>query len=195
MNELRFDEPTHTYTFGSKRLPSVTEIVKFAYPDAFAGIPEKSKEYYFERGRQNHKLWEMIELGTADGFDFDPGVEKYRPGHAKFLRDTGFKALPGGIEMRVKNEELGLAGTLDRLGTVRDRVWLVDLKTTKAVDKVVALQTALYALMLPGYRFAELERYGVGIKNNGTYQMTQRFPDTDENDARYWIAKFKEANK
>lgn len=97
--------------------------------------------------------------------------------------------------MRVKNEELGLAGTLDRLGTVRDRVWLVDLKTTKAVDKVVALQTALYALMLPGYRFAELERYGVGIKNNGTYQMTQRFPDTDENDARYWIAKFKEANK
>lgn len=194
MSELQFDEAKHEYTIGSTRLAGVTEICKFAYPDEFAGIPERSKEYYFERGRQNHRLWEMVELGTADGFDFDPEVEKYRAGHARFLRDTGFRALPGGIELRVKDADLGVAGTLDRLGTVRDRVWLVDLKTTKAIDKVVALQTAIYALLLPGYKFAEIERYGVGIKNNGTYAMTRRFPDSDENDARYWVKKYKEAH-
>lgn len=175
-------------------LARVTDIVKFAYPEAFAGIPERSKEYYFERGRQNHLAWEMAERGTANDYEFDAEVELYREAHANFLRDTGFRALPGGIEMRVRSEELGVKGTLDRLGTIQSRVVLADYKTTKALEKPVALQTAIYLLCIPGYKFSEVERYGVGFGKGGKYSMTKRFPDSDENDARYWIEKYHKEN-
>lgn len=195
MSELIFDEAKHEYTHDSVRLASVTEICRFAYPDAFGDIPESKREFYFERGRQTHKLWEMVEEGTADGFDFDPEVEKYRAGHALFLKQTGFRALPGGIEKRVKNLDLCYAGTLDRIGTIQNRVVLLDYKTSKVIDKPVALQTALYLLAIPGYKFSEVERYGVAFTKDGKYQMSRRYPDSDENDARYWATKYKEAKK
>jgi hypothetical protein len=184
-----------SYIIEGKRFARVTAIVRFAFPDAFAAIPEKSKQFYFDRGTGNHKLWADVEEGIDGGFDYDPECEKYRAGHAKWLRDTGYKPLPGGIEMRVVNKDLGYAGTLDGIGTVGSRVWLVDKKTTCVAVEPTALQTALYLLAIPGYKFGEVERYGVGIRKEGDYRMSPRFPDTDENLARYWAQKYQEASK
>lgn len=191
MSELQFDEPTHTYTFGAKRLPSVSEICKFAYPGAYSEIPDKMKQFYFSRGTAVHKLCEDVENGVDGQFTYDEEAEKYRAGHAKWLKETGFKALPGGIEMRVKNLDLGYAGTVDRLGTVGSRIWLVDLKTSSVRDQPTALQLALYLLAIPGYKFGEVERYGCAIKKDGTYSMSKKYPDTDENDARYWANRYR----
>lgn len=195
MSELKFDAEKHEYTVGVKKLPSVTQICKFAYPDAYSEIPEKMKQFYFSRGTAVHKLCEDVENGVDGQFTYDDEAEKYRAGHAKWLRDTGFKALPGGIEMRVKNLDLGYAGTVDRLGTAGQRIWLVDLKTSSVRDKPTALQLALYALAIPGYKFSEMERFGVAIKKDGSYQMSKRYPDSDESDAIYYATKFKEASK
>lgn len=193
MNDLKFDEPSHTYTFGAKRLPSVTEIVRFAYPDAFAAIPEKDKAFYFARGSGVHKLTEDVENGIDGQFTYDPEVELYREGHARFLRETGFKALPGGIEVRVKNLELGYAGTVDRIGTIQGNVVLLDYKTSSVKDAPTSLQLALYLLAIPGYKFSEVARHGVAIQKGGKYKMSVRYPDTDEQDAIYYATKFKEA--
>ena len=173
-------------------LTRVTDIVKFSGLSDFSGIPERDRDYYFDRGTANHQAWQMVEEGTAGGFDFDPEVTQYMEAHANFLRDTGFRALPGGIEMRVHSEDLGIKGTLDRIGTIQGRVILCDYKTTKPTAGT-ALQTALYLLCLPGYRFAEVERYGVGFAKGGKYTMSSKYSLSDENDARYWCAKFKEA--
>jgi len=124
------------YEKEGKQYARVTSIVKMAYPDAFDHIPESKREYYFERGTQNHKLWEMVEMGKDKDYDFDPAVEKYRKGHARFLAETGFKALPGGIEKRVYNDDLGYAGTVDRIGTVGTRVFLIDLKTNEPIQLI-----------------------------------------------------------
>lgn len=177
------------YTIAGKKYARVTQIVNFAYPDAFAGIPESKREYYFSRGSNNHKLWEMMDLGTDKDFDFDPEVEKYRAGYERFRRETGFSPLPGGIEMRVKSDELRVAGTLDRLGTMQSRIALVDLKTGTA-RPTTALQTAIYLILIPGYKFHEVERYGVAVLPNGKYKMSERYPDSDENDARYYIEQY-----
>ena len=173
------------------KLARTTDIVKFAYPEAFAGMPERNRQFYFDRGSANHLAWQMVEEGTADGYDFDPEVTPYLAAHANFLRDSGFRALPGGIEMRLHSVELGVKGTLDRLGTIQNRVVLLDYKTTKALEKPVALQTSIYLLMIPGYKFSDVERRGVGFAKGGKYSMTNRFPDSDENDARYWIQKYR----
>lgn len=188
--ELQFDADTHTYKVGDRKLHSVTAICKFAYPDAYAEIPEAMKAFYFSRGTAVHRLCEDVENGVDGQFTYDEEAEKYRAGHAKWLRDTGFKALPGGIEMRVKNLDLGYAGTVDRLGTVGQRIWLADLKTSTVRDQPTALQLALYLLAIPGYKFGEVERYGVAIKKDGTYQMSRRYPDSDEAEAVYWASKY-----
>lgn len=193
MEELIFNAEAHTYHVGHTRLHSVSEICKFAFPDSYGEIPEKMKSFYFSRGTAVHKLCEDVENGLDGQFIYDPEVEKYRAGHAKWLKDTGFKALPGGIEMRVKNLDLGYAGTVDRLGTVGQRIWLVDLKTSSVRDQPTALQLALYLLAIPGYKFNEVERFGVALKKDGTYAMSRRYPDSDENDAIYYATKFKEA--
>lgn len=191
---MELTKDAKSYEDKGQRYARVTSIVAFAYPDAFAAIPERDRDYYFERGSQNHLAWQMAEEGKADGYEFDPVVEQYRPGHAKFLKDTGFKALPGGIEVPVLNRELGYAGRVDRIGTVGGRVWLIDLKSSSVNDECCALQTALYALCL-GYRFDDLERYGVAIKKHGRYQMTRRFPNSDKEDAVYWATKYAESLK
>jgi hypothetical protein len=180
------------YEKAGKKYARVTSIVRFAYPDAFDGIPEGDREFYFQRGTENHRAWQMVEEGTADGYEFDSRVQAYLPAHAKFLKDTGFRALPGGIEVRVFNEAFGYAGTVDRIGTVGNRIWLLDYKTTQVKDKCAALQTALY-LLATQYRFPEVERYGVAFRKDGTYRMTIRFPDSDKNDAVYYAKKFMEA--
>lgn len=181
---------TDPYPAEWKHLARVTSIVTAAGLADFSGIPEKDREYYFERGSQNHLLWQMVEEGTADKYDFDPAVQLFRAGHARFLRETGFRALPGGIEMRIKNDELGYKGTLDRLGTIQNRVVLLDFKTSLVCDEATRIQTALYLLAIPGYRFNEIERYGVAIRNDGTYRMSNRYPDHDENDAIFYATKY-----
>lgn len=191
--ELKFNEPTHTYTFGEKNLPSVTQICRFAYPDAYSDIPENDKAFYFSRGSGVHKLTEDVENGIDGQFTYDPEVEEYRAGHSRFLRDTGFRAIPGGIELRVKNLELGYAGTLDRIGTIQNRVVVLDYKTSSVKDKPTSLQLALYLLAIPGYKFSEVARHGVALQKGGKYKMSARYPDHDEQDAIYWATKFKEA--
>lgn len=189
MNQTETKDP---YPVEWAHLTRVTDIVKFSGLSDFSGIPERDRTYYFDRGTENHRAWQMAEEGIAGGFDFDPEVAQYMEAHANFLRDTGFRALPGGIEMRVKSDELGIKGTLDRLGTIQNRVVLIDYKTT-APNAGTGLQTALYLLCLSGYKFHEVERYGVGFAKKGKYTFSKQYPLSDENDARFYANKFKEA--
>ena len=182
------------YTISGRKFARVTQIVGFAFPNSFAAIPESKREYYFQRGTEVHRLCECVENGTADGLDFDPEIEKYREGHANFLRDTGFKALPDGIEVRVKNDELHYAGRIDWIGTMGGRTVLIDYKTT-SIPKGGALQTALYLLALPAYKFEDVDRYIVAIKKGGKYAMSEKYPFSDKSDAIYWATKYHEAQE
>lgn len=173
-----------------KHLARVTSIVEFSGLSPFQPMSEERKAYYMERGTQNHLAWQMVEEGTADGYDFDDAVKPYLAGHARFLKDTGFRALPGGIELKIKHDELMYKGTLDRLGTIQNRVVLIDYKTSKPTAGA-SLQTALYLLALPGYKFREVERYAVGFTKDGKYIMSQKYPDSDEQDAYFWADKYR----
>lgn len=188
------------YWKNGKKFARVSRAVALSGLSDFSGIRDKDREYYFERGRQNHRLFELVARGEAEGYTFDPEIEKYRAGHAAFLRDTGFRPLPGGIEKTVyaKWEVFGvdgegtgyegIAGTMDVFGTVGNRLWLPDYKTG-SVSGGTGIQTGFYAAMLHGYTFEEIERFGVAILPNGKYKMTPRYPHTDKNDAFYCAAQ------
>ncbi len=190
------------YIIGGKRFVRTTSLLKASGLCDFSGIPENDRDFYLSRGTEVHRMMQHIEEGVDSQFDYDPRVQLYRAGHARFLRETGFKALPGGIELRVKatwkdlglykgaRDDDGIAGTLDRIGTIQNRVCLIDYKTSSVPDWC-RIQTAIYAILLfPGYKFSDLERYGVAIKNDGTYKMSERYKFADKEEAMNHIYEF-----
>ncbi len=191
------------YIIKGKKFVRVTTFLERVGVSDFSKIPDR--EFYMARGKANHELFEHVERGIDSEHTYDPRVEVYRGGHARFLKETGFKALPGGIELFVSatwkdlgfahaGEEVGIAGTMDRIGTIQDRILLPDFKTS-SVPKSTAMQTALYLLMLFGYKFHEVERRGVAFLNNGTYKMTDKYPYTDKADALGLIGKYLKETK
>lgn len=181
------------YLIKGKRYDRVTHVLAARGLIDFSKIPEKDREFYLERGRQNHLLWQHVEEGADHKYDYDARVEAYRAGHAKFLRETGFRALPGGIELQIVLKDFMVAGTLDRLGTIQNRLVLLDYKSSHVYDWT-RLQTAMYLLGL-NYKFHEIERRGVAIFNNGKYQMSNKYPYSDRDEAIHHMTEYRKENK
>ena len=176
----------------TKDYARVTTILNAVGLTDFSSIPERDRQFYMDRGTANHLAWEMQELGTADDFIFDPVVEEFRPAHKKFLEETGFKALPGGIEMVVSNDTLRIKGRLDRFGMMNGRKCVIDFKTN-SLRPEVAIQTALYTLCLPDH-FFEIDRYAVAFTKTGKYLLL-KCPERKDKDIAlaavtlYWWKK------
>lgn len=138
--ELKFDATTHRYTLGGKHLPSVTQVLQVL--DQYEGVPLRVLEAAREFGVHVHLACELDDRGTLDEAALDRRLAPYLAGWRKFRRDTGFA--PTHIEERIVHRQLGYAGTLDRLGTLRGRPALVDIKSGMK-PKSVGAQTAAYA--------------------------------------------------
>lgn len=187
-------EPTSAhYVIKGRKYIRVSRLLELTGVSDFSSIPSRDRQFYLDRGTARHELFEHVERGTDRLYNYDSQLEAYREGHAKFLRETEFKASPAGIEKRVHItweelgfrqtaypafREVGVAGRLDRLG--RDRTGrrvLWDYKGHE-IPPSTSFQTAIYVLALD-VLFSEVDRYGVAILPNGTYKMSQRYPDSD----------------
>lgn len=182
------------YTIKGHKFVRVTTLLRERGLVDFSKIPERDRQFYMDRGTANHRLWQDVEKGVDGQFDYDPRVEEYRAAHANFLKDTGFKAMVGGIEQLVWNKLFDFAGRLDRLGKIQNRIVLIDYKTT-SVHPSTAIQTALYLLCLPSFKFHEVERYGVAFKKGGMYQMSPKYPFSNRDEAIWHVSEYHKSIK
>lgn len=201
MKEPSVEVNEDRYIINEREYARVSSVVRHAGLSDFSKIPARDRQWYLDRGAGNHRLFEDVELGRDHKFDYDPEIERYRPGHARFLRETGFNALPGGIERLVWSDEYGIAGRLDRLGTIQNRVVLLDYKSSvlppaakPGLPTPTAIQSAIYLLLIPGFKFSEVERYGVAIKAGGGYSMSTKYPFSDRDYALMCIRDFRKDN-
>lgn len=137
---IRFDADTHTYWMGGARLPSVTEVLKPLYGD-LRFVDQDLLDYKSELGRAVHRA---VELHVLDGLDYstlDDQVASYFAQYLKFESDTGFKAT---ASEQIVHHTMGYAGTLDLAGNMGTIHAVIDIKTTAALSKAVALQLAAY---------------------------------------------------
>ena len=211
----KFDMTTVTeghYVIRKQKFVRVTSLIAAVGLSDFSSIPARDRDYYMQRGKGTHRLFEDVETGKADAFTYDPRVEVYKAAHAKFLRETGFTAAPSGIEHRVfatwkelglqgDDESEGLAGTLDRFGLMQMRPALCDYKTSslppavrKGLPTPTAVQTSLYAILLcirqPMHSFGVIQRFGVAFKANGNYVMSPAYSFSDKAFAMDAIRKY-----
>jgi hypothetical protein len=167
---LTFDESTHTYYWNGVPIISVTQAIKAA------GLidPTWYTDFSRERGRMVHLATQFDDEGDLDEDTLSPIIKPYVLAARRFREDTGF--IPQMIEARICVLDHGYAGTLDRYGLMAGkRKALVDYKTG-VVQDWTRMQTAAYSNALPNG--ASFERYGVQLKQDGTYKMIS-FPVRD----------------
>jgi hypothetical protein len=165
--QLTFDPAAHRYYLDGVRLPNVTAVLQDAGLIDYGFLSDEDRAHSMERGRavhqathddDNHNLIEDSVSVEALGY-----LQAWR----KFRRDFGF--VPRLIEHRVCNLEYDYAGTLDRVGSIRDGTEIIlDLKTGCAPD-AVRYQLAAYTACLPHPR--TLLRRCVELHADGSYRV------------------------
>lgn len=188
---LEFDEATHTYRVGGRVVPSVTQVLQLITD--YSGIPAKVLENARDRGVRVHRVTELDDEGTLDQESVDPEDQPYLEAWRRFKAEFGVVVLES--EKRVYSQQLGYAGTLDRVIATADRgEWLIDVKATHEIKATVGPQTAAYHRAL-----------GLGSLRRGVIQLlpTGKYNFKELNDPRDWsvfqacliIHRFKQENQ
>ncbi|MCC7194598.1 MAG: hypothetical protein IT356_03480 [Gemmatimonadaceae bacterium] len=153
-------------------------------------------DYGRTRGRLIHLVTELDDLDDLADDSVDPALSGYLAAWRRFKVETHFEvAVVNGrlcVERRYGDNETDTAGTADRLGYVQlrgmRRFAVVDLKRG-AAPAVYGVQLAAYAdFVRRSGEFPDeplIERVGVHLAENGTYQL---HPYTDRNDLKVWRA-------
>lgn len=170
---LIFNTNDHSYLYQGKRVPSVTEIIRFLNVDVIGTASREARDAAAERGTRIHEACTV--------YDFDPDAEidgdivGYVQAYADFRRDYGirdwllYEAMFGNYEF---------AGTLDRYGMVDGKPTVLDIKTgSKLHMEAHAVQLAGYAYLLRQNNYLPLQGAVLHLKKDGKY--TLKFTDVD----------------
>ena len=143
---LFFDDAAHRYYLSGVWLPGVTSVLEGAGLIDYSFLGDR-REQYLARGRAVHMASHADDIGELDEQCLTAEILGYLEAWRAFRRDYGF--VPSLIEHRVCNPAYRYAGTLDRVGKLRDGTEIIlDLKTGVA-PAAVRYQLAAYAACLP----------------------------------------------
>jgi hypothetical protein len=174
---IEFDEENHIYKVDGKKVPSVTEILKFLSVDTSENANAYLRELAADRGTRVHEATIIYDYEGYDPDVIDYDIEDYIKAYAEFVRDYRIK---GYIltEYQVTNGEY--AGTLDRLAYIDGRQTLIDFKTGTTVDpRKEAAQLYAYANLLVsnhiyGFTYHDFDAFILRLKKDGTYTVQSR---------------------
>ena len=130
-----FEPEHHTYTLNDKQLSGVTAIVKWLFPDTYAGIPDFVLNQAAEYGTLIHSKCELADsLDIAD----EPIVKEYQ----RIIKEAGLKVV---LSEYLVSDEKDIASSIDKV--FKDDS-LGDIKTTSKVHEAnVTVQLSIYAYL------------------------------------------------
>jgi hypothetical protein len=164
--QLVFDAAAHRYYLAGVCLPGVTAVLESAGLIDYRFLGDR-REQYLERGRAVHIATHYDDNHDLAEESLSAEILPYLEAWRSFRQDYGF--VPQLIEHRVCNPQYGYAGTLDRVGSIRDGTGIIlDIKTGHAPD-AVRYQLAAYNACLPHPRTRQ--RRCVELHQDGTYKV------------------------
>ncbi len=149
------------YEMNGTRYARVTNVLKSV------GIidPRWFEEYAALRGTYVLMACAMNDTQTLDYDNLDPLLLGYLQGWVLFLKEHPQIEIKE-IEKFVWDDELKVAGTLDRTAMIKASKGIIDIKAVTSVDPAVEIQTAAYARMEGQVDW----RMAVQLFPDGTYQ-------------------------
>lgn len=170
-----FDADTHTYRLGAEVIPSVTAML--APLVDYSKVPAATLERARQLGTAVHRMTELYDLDDLDTDSLSAELLPYLTAWMKFRADTGF--VPETIECRLHHPTLRYAGTSDRTGIIRRRRAVVDIKKMLVLGPVVGVQLSAYQELHRAAGTEVLDRYGLGLRKDGTYRLVPFNSKTD----------------
>lgn len=148
-NSFIFDEKDHIYRLNNRIIPSVTQILQAEGITDFSHCDDSDRDF----GKAGHKVTELWDKGKLDiktiSEPLIPCLDLWR----KFLKDFDVTIFPGAIEKPIYSSRYLFGTTPDRVGLVNDKVTVIELKFSKAIQKSTGIQLAAQAI-------ASTEHYG-----------------------------------
>lgn len=178
-----YDDATHTYYLGVRRIPGVTELLT-----ALNFIQQNSwwTEEGRDKGTQLHRACAQINAGTFDWANADLGLLDEIFAYEEWKRRTGFKAIL--IETALPSLRYSFAGRLDMFGIFPEGSYaVIDIKRGIA-GKATKYQLALYAQLICEAKIPGIDKiYPHQIKRfalSGFQEKPKLIPYEDRNDLK-----------
>ncbi|MEY2875901.1 MAG: hypothetical protein RLZZ373_3272 [Pseudomonadota bacterium] len=173
---LRMDAETHTYTLDGRVVPGVTKILGLV--SDYAGIPPRLLAAAQERGTHTHMACEFSDHGVLDEASVSAEVRPRLAAWRTFCADYSAQWMH--IEALLYSRAFGFAGTVDRIGMIRDqsgeRLVILDIKTSAKRMRAWGLQLSAYRLAA---ELPHAHRVALRLLGDGTYRLDE-FDDPSE---------------
>lgn len=167
---LEFNAETHTYTYQGLVVPGVTTVIETAGLSDLKYVKPDRLEYLRNRGTAVHLACEYYDKGILD--ELPESISGYVQSWKTFLSHFPFKF--EAIEERVFHKENFFAGTVDRIGTLDNKKWVIDIKTGYYADSY-PIQTAAYRLAYEPNTRKKINRGCVLLQENGEFNPKRDF--------------------
>lgn len=179
LNELEFEEVTHTYRLDGIVIPSVSTIMEPLATAKYAGISEATLGRAADKGTTVHN---SIENYIKFEFEDIPVEHRgYFEGFLDWWNNNYVRVVAS--EARVYHKILRYGGTIDILAYVNGVLTLVDIKTTSALsDMTCGVQLEAYTQALKSHGIKIEKKMILHLKKDGKY--TERYFEL--NDAARW---------
>ncbi len=143
-NFVEFFPKHHIYTYDGIRIPSVTEIIRFANAETdYSAVPEWILKRAGEIGDLTHAIIHRYYAEHGNLITDDKSVRAYLEAFYHFLTNNNFKCKF--TELQLFCSCHFIAGTVDLVGFLNGEPYILDIKTTNKINKeYVELQTAAY---------------------------------------------------
>ncbi len=171
MQKITFDAENHQYYIDGVEVPSVTTVCRFLAYDQKSDKPWLAR-VAADRGTRVHEACAAIDYGLYPEETED--ISGYLKAYRRFLKD--YRPDWEGIEYTVGSAEIGMAGTIDRFGTLYDgRRCILDIKTgTQLHDAPLRAQLTGYKRLLALDRgFYPDYLYALQLSKDGTYHLRE----------------------
>lgn len=172
---VTFDAGTHEYRVAGHVAVSVTTCLRVA---GELGDTQWFTDEARDRGKCVHEACMNIDLGVDHGCKHP---EHHGYIYSYKLWKTYIDHAWDRIEEPAYSDAYGVAGTADRVGIVKGRPAICDLKTS-GVKKWHPLQFALYDLIYDDLPPRVRERIGIYLREDGRVAQMLRFNDPSDHD-------------
>lgn len=135
MGKLIFYDKEHEYELNGEIVPSVSELSRFASREIYGDVNQYLLDNAAERGSKVHKQCELLDKYRE--CEADEITAPYIQAYVNFIKDNRPEWVA--IEKAMASNKMLFAGTLDRVGMLNGKRVIVDIKTSSAVQKVLAL--------------------------------------------------------
>ena len=153
-----FDPDTHTYTYGGRVMPSVTQVLADIRLIDFSDIPPGTLAEAQARGTYVHQVMHAVLEDDFDLADCDPRFRPYVDSGLRYtaeaklrpVRDASGRSIA--VEWRFWHVRRWFAGTIDYVALDPDDILtIIDWKTGQPTDVAASLQTGAYELGVRDY--------------------------------------------